>query len=123
MKNNIKIKRHHICPKCGGKLYEYSSLFDVENVFICSECRETFLYSDLKNRYKFKSYKKISYTEMRPYDPDDEFLNMNKVSISKEDKENGSPKKGDMIARNIKNHNDMWLVSKEYFEKNYELIN
>ena len=44
------------------------------------------------------------------------------VSISKEDKKNGSPKIGDMIARNPKNHNDQWLVAKEYFEANFEEI-
>jgi len=32
----------------------------------------------------------------------------------------GSPKVGDMIARNPKNHNDMWLVAKVYFEDNFE---
>jgi len=42
------------------------------------------------------------------------------VSLSEEDKKNGSPKKGDMVARNPKNHNDQWLVSKEYFEDNFE---
>ncbi len=44
------------------------------------------------------------------------------VSISEEDKKNGSPKQGDMIARNPKNHNDQWLVAKAYFEDNLEPI-
>lgn len=44
------------------------------------------------------------------------------VSISKEDRKNKSPKIGDMVARNPKNHNDQWLVSKEYFEDNFEEI-
>lgn len=43
------------------------------------------------------------------------------VSISKADLENGSPKPGDMIARNPKNSNDLWLVAAEYFEDNLEL--
>ena len=34
-----------------------------------------------------------------------------KVSISEADLNNGSPKIGDMIARNPKNHNDKWLVA------------
>ena len=42
------------------------------------------------------------------------------ISISEEDLENGSPKSGDMIARNPENHKDQWLVSKEFFEANYE---
>jgi len=41
------------------------------------------------------------------------------ISISDEDIRNGSPKKGDMIAMNPENPADKWLVSKEYFEKNY----
>jgi len=32
----------------------------------------------------------------------------------------GSPKEGDMIARNPKNHADQWLVAKKYFEDNLE---
>lgn len=42
------------------------------------------------------------------------------VSISDVDKKNGSPKIGDMIARNPKNHPDQWLVAKQYFEDNFE---
>lgn len=42
------------------------------------------------------------------------------ISVSKEDLQNGSPKKGDMIAINPSNANDQWLVSKEFFEANYE---
>ena len=43
------------------------------------------------------------------------------VSISKEDIKTGSPRIGDKIARNPKNHNDQWLVSKKYFEDNFEI--
>ena len=42
------------------------------------------------------------------------------VSISQTDLENGSPKIGDMIARNPKNHDDQCLVAKQYFEDNFE---
>jgi len=42
--------------------------------------------------------------------------------ISKEDKANGSPKLGDMIAINKDNPSDKWLVSKEFFEENYKII-
>lgn len=40
--------------------------------------------------------------------------------ISSEDIKAGSPKLGDMIARNPKNHKDQWLVAKEYFNDNFE---
>lgn len=42
------------------------------------------------------------------------------VSISDVDLKAGSPKLGDMIARNPKNHLDQWLVAKEDFESNFE---
>jgi hypothetical protein len=45
-----------------------------------------------------------------------------RVSISAPDKEAGSPKVGDMIARNPLNHDDQWLVAKKYFEDNFEPI-
>ena len=43
------------------------------------------------------------------------------VSISQADRDSGSPKVGDMIARNPKNHNDLWLVAKDYFQDNFKL--
>ena len=45
-----------------------------------------------------------------------------RVSISPADKDAGSPKVGDMIARNPKNHDDQWLVAKKYFEENLEHV-
>jgi hypothetical protein len=42
------------------------------------------------------------------------------VSISSADLEKGSPKIGDMIARNPKNHNDQWLIAEQYFNDNFE---
>ncbi len=45
-----------------------------------------------------------------------------RISISEQDLKNNSPKLGDMIARNPKNHLDQWLVAKEYFDNNFEKI-
>ncbi len=45
-----------------------------------------------------------------------------KVSVSDSDLQNGSPKIGDMIARNPKNHNDKWLVAAQYFADNFEPV-
>ena len=42
------------------------------------------------------------------------------VSISQEDLKNGSPRLGDMVARNPKNHLDQWLVAEQYFNDNFE---
>jgi (p)ppGpp synthase/HD superfamily hydrolase len=70
---------------------------------------------------EWKQYKRNSIAEMRPYVPG-EILPAN-VSISSADLSNGSPKPGDMIARNPQNHSDQWLVSASYFEANFETQN
>jgi hypothetical protein len=75
---------------------------------------------ETKTMTEFKQYRRISISEMRPY-VKGEILD-GKVSISQADKDNGSPKVGDMIARNPKNHEDQWLVAKQYFEDNLEEI-
>ena len=56
---------------------------------------------------------------MRPYLTGED---VSQVSISEVDKGKGSPKVGDMIARNPKNHADQWLVAQQYFEDNLELV-
>jgi len=66
----------------------------------------------------WKQYKRKGLSEMREYEIGE---NVSHVSISEEDSKNGSPKIGDMIARNPKNHKDQWLVAKKYFEENLEL--
>ena len=43
-----------------------------------------------------------------------------RISVSEQDKLNGSPKPGDMIARNPNNHADQWLVAQKYFKDNLE---
>lgn len=45
-----------------------------------------------------------------------------RVSISDVDLKNGSPKLGDWIARNPKDHNDQWLVAEQYFKDNFKKI-
>lgn len=84
---------------------------------------------------EFKEYRRKSVSEMRQVTKEDiaifkkhEVLHTkeqpygNNVSISDADLKNGSPKIGDMIARNPKNHKDQWLVAKAYFEDNLEPI-
>ena len=66
------------------------------------------------NNLPYKGYVKKGITQMRPYIPGENLLG---VSVSEEDR---PPKLGDMIARNVSNHKDRWLVSKEYFETHYE---
>lgn len=68
----------------------------------------------------FKKYRRVQIAELRPY-VEGESLD-SKVSISEFDQENGSPKIGDMIARNPKDHDDQWLVAKDYFLENFEEV-
>ena len=52
---------------------------------------------------KYKQYRRTQVAEMRPYQHGDD---LNGISISDADHNAGSPKLGDMIARNPKNHAD-----------------
>ncbi len=82
----------------------------------------------------FKKFRRTQIAEMRPVTEQDikDFENDKnphslkdtefKVSISEVDKQNGSPKIGDMIARDPKNNNDKWLVAEQYFKDNFEEI-
>ena len=56
----------------------------------------------------YKQFRRKQVAEMRPYRDGDD---LNGVSISNVDRNAGSPKPGDMIARNPKNHTDKWLVA------------
>lgn len=83
---------------------------------------------------EFKKYRRTQIAEMRPVDHSDinEYIgrgmivahetkdNWIPVSISDQDIKNDSPKIGDMIARNPKNHLDQWLVAEQYFKDNFE---
>lgn len=51
-----------------------------------------------------------------------EGFDMTGVSISDADKQAGSPKIGDKIARNPKNHADKWLVAADYFADNFAAL-
>ena len=66
---------------------------------------------------EFKNYRRTQIAEMTPWV---EGFDMSGVSVSAPDKEAGSPKAGDMIARNPKNHDDQWLVAAQYFADNFE---
>lgn len=65
----------------------------------------------------FTQYRRKQIAELRPYIEGED---MRLVSVSNEDAKAGSPKAGDMIARNPKNHDDKWLVAAQYFADNFE---
>lgn len=66
---------------------------------------------------QFKKYRRSQIAELRPYEDGE---SMDEISVSSEDTKAGSPKAGDMIARNPKNHADQWLVAAAYFADNFE---
>lgn len=66
---------------------------------------------------EFKQYRRTQIAEMIEWEPG---VDMSRVSVSVPDRDNGSPKQGDMIARNPANHDDLWLVAAEYFAVNFE---
>lgn len=68
---------------------------------------------------EFTKYRRSQIAELRPYEPGE---SMERISVAAVDKEAGSPKVGDMIARNPKNHDDQWLVAAKYFADNFEPV-
>lgn len=65
----------------------------------------------------FKQYRRKQIAELREWEPGESLAH---VRVAEVDREAGSPRAGDMIARNPKNHNDMWLVAADYFADNFE---
>lgn len=69
---------------------------------------------------EFKPYRRKQIAELREYTPGEELSE--RVSVAAVDREAGSPKVGDMIARNPANHADQWLVAAAYFAENFEAV-
>ena len=71
---------------------------------------------------EFKQYRRTQIAEMRSVTDEEATTKIfhNRVSVSDVDLAAGSPKKGDMVARNPKNHDDQWLVAEQYFKDNFE---
>lgn len=69
---------------------------------------------------EFKKHRSKQIAEMRHY-VEGEVLS-DRVSISAFDAENGSPRVGDMIRRNPKDHTDEWLVAEAYYLENFEVV-
>lgn len=68
---------------------------------------------------EFSQYRRKQIAELRPYGLGEDITG---VSVSTEDSKAGSPRLGDMIARNPKNHADQWLVAAQYFADNFEAL-
>jgi len=68
---------------------------------------------------EFKQYRRRQIAELREWQKGDD---MTDISVSVADLSAGSPKPGDMIARNPKNHADQWVVAAAYFADNFEAV-
>lgn len=64
----------------------------------------------------WKTYRRRGYTQIRPWTPDD------KVMVTEIQQQQGSPKQGDMLCRDVENHEDTWLITETFFKNNYELV-
>lgn len=69
---------------------------------------------------EFKQYRRKAIAELRPYQIGEILAGF--ISVSQADLGNGSPRTGDMIARNPVNHKDQWLVAEQYFLDNFEEV-
>jgi len=86
--------------------------------------------STIKNTDNFREFKRSAISEMRKVDLMDiakfkdmgviQYTDTGVISMSEADIQAGSPKLGDMIARNPKNYKDQWLVAEQYFKDNFE---
>lgn len=65
----------------------------------------------------FQRYRRKEIAELRRYVEGED---LSQVSIGVAMRSMGSPKAGDMIARDPKHHDDQWLVSAQYFVDNFE---
>ena len=68
---------------------------------------------------EWKQYRRVAVAELTEWY---EGFNMIGVSVSDHDAANGSPKTGDMIARNPTSQGDRWLVAADYFAANFEPV-
>ena len=64
----------------------------------------------------FKHYRNSALTEMEEWSSE---TDMEQVAISDEDLAAGSPKTGDMIARDPYDYSNMWLIAHAYFLEDY----
>jgi hypothetical protein len=73
----------------------------------------------IEDQGSFKDFKRRGSVLAMPWT---EEVNMEGISVSDVDRQNGSPKEGDMICCNPDNTADQWLVATEYFRTNYQPV-
>lgn len=65
----------------------------------------------------FTKFRRKQVVELRPYEAGESTVG---IRIHPVDAKDGSPKVGDMIARDPDDHNDQWLVPARIINKLYE---
>ena len=95
--------------------FQTTAKLHLRQVHTCPDCCKE--YKPLQPP-TWRLYQKKQLTEMIPYTKG---FDLTGVSISEFDKQNGSPKPGDFIARGT-DHSDMWLVAAQYHKDNYQVI-
>lgn len=74
----------------------------------------------MTNEKDWKTYRRTTLGEMRPYVVGEDLSN---IGVNDDDaRRYGSPKDGDMVARAPGDSTNQWLVTKEYFEANFEEV-
>lgn len=68
---------------------------------------------------EYKQYSRTETVELAEWKPD---MDLTGVFMSEADRESGSPKEGDRIARNPRNHAERWLVRAESFKDDYKAL-
>ena len=75
---------------------------------------------------EFKQHRRTNLAELVEWNLVKTEIDLEKVSISEVDRElaNENPEEFDkgFLARNPNNHNDMWYVSKKYYDENFEAL-
>lgn len=61
-------------------------------------------------------YRKSAVAEIIKWTPD---FDMTGVSVDDKLRAEGHPKDGDRVVRDVFNHADKWLITEEFFRKNY----
>lgn len=121
--NNLPLMKQHLRRLYDN--YELATKREIKNVAEKIKLlKEIEHLKNPNNMNQFKQYRRKQIAELRPV-TDAEVMSRSldsRISLSPTDKENGSPLIGDMIARNPKNHEDQWLVAKQYFEDNFEEV-
>ena len=69
--------------------------------------------------HEWKQYQRTTVQDMRPYEEGED---VSKIEVNPIDAANGSPKEGDMIARDPNDETRGWLVSRDYFAHNFTVV-